>query len=102
VEIHDHSSCAAYVCPLDSPGIRAAAEALEKGFGKAPLYIREGGSLPILPMFKKVLGAESLMMGFCLPEANIHGPNEMFGLDDFHNGAKTSAYFMDLLGKQAA
>ena len=75
IEIHDHSLAAAYVAPLNTPGMRAAAEALKAGFGKAPYFAREGGTLPILPMFKAVLGAESFMMGFCMPDCNAHGPN---------------------------
>ncbi len=97
VEIITHAICGAYVTPLDSPGIRAAASAIEAGFGKKPLFIREGGSLPILPLFKEVLGADSLMMGFSVPGCNLHGPNEFFGIDDFMRGIKSSAYFMQEL-----
>lgn len=97
IEIKDHSSCAAYVSPMDTAGMRAAAKALELGFGKPPVFIREGGTLPILPMFKKELGAESIMMGFCMPDCNAHGPNEFFGVSDLHNGTKAAAQFMNLL-----
>ncbi len=99
VEIATHAACGAYVCPIDSAGVSAAAKAMELGFGTAPAYIREGGSLPILPLFKETLGAESLMMGLCMPDCNAHGPNEFFHIDDLHNGTKSSAYFLDLLGK---
>ncbi len=99
VEILEHARCGAYVCPLDSPGIKAAADAMESGFGKAPLFIREGGSLPILPLFKEVLGADSIMMGFCDPNCNAHGPNEFFAIDDFINGIKAAAHFMYRMGK---
>ncbi len=97
LEILTHSYCSAYVAPTDSPGMRAAAEALQAGFGKAPVYIREGGTLPILPLFKKELGADSIMIGFCMPDCNAHGPNEYFGLDDLHNGTRTAAYFLNAL-----
>lgn len=99
VEILDHSSCSAYVSPMGTTGMDAAGEALKLGFGKAPVFIREGGTLPILPMFKKVLGADSIMMGFCMPDCNAHGPNEYFGLDDFHKGTRASAYFVDVLAR---
>jgi acetylornithine deacetylase/succinyl-diaminopimelate desuccinylase-like protein len=99
VEVRTHGLCAAYVCPLDLPAMQAATRALESGFGKKPVYIREGGSLPILPLFKKVLGADSVMLGFSVPNCNLHGPNEFFGLSDFHNGAKTSAWFMHYLAQ---
>lgn len=94
VEVMLHSMAAAYVSPLDSPGMRAAAKAVQAGFGRKPVFIREGGTLPILPLFKKELGAESLMMGFCTPDCNLHGPNEFFFLSDFHAGAKTAAHFL--------
>ena len=91
VEVHTHSACAPYAAPIDSPGMKAAAEAVTKGFGKPPFFIREGGTLPILPLFKQVLGADSLMLGFCMPECNAHGPNEFFHISDLHNGSKTAA-----------
>jgi acetylornithine deacetylase/succinyl-diaminopimelate desuccinylase-like protein len=99
VEVHTHSACAPYVAPLESPGMKAAAQALEAGFGKAPVFIREGGTLPILPLFKQVLGADSLMLGFCMPDCNAHGPNEFFGLSDLHNGSKAAAHFMANIAK---
>ncbi len=97
VEILNHGRCGAYVANLDSPGMRAAAAAVEAAYGKKPVFMREGGSLPILPMFKQVLGADSIMMGFCDPNCNLHGPNEWLALDDFHKGIKAAAHFMDKL-----
>lgn len=99
VEVIHHASAGAYVSPLGTPGIRAAAEALKLGFGKEPFFIREGGTLPILPMFKEVLGAESLMMGLCMPNCNAHGPNEFFHVSDLHNGTRAAAFFVDQLSK---
>ncbi len=93
--IIDHGSCAAYVAPLDSPGMAAAQDAIEAGFGKRPVFTREGGTLPILPLFKDVLGADSLMIGLCLPDCNAHGPNEFFALLDFQNGIRTAAHLFD-------
>ncbi|UCE60600.1 MAG: dipeptidase [Phycisphaerales bacterium] len=99
LEIKTHATCAPYVCPLESPGMKAATEAIEAGFGTKPLLTREGGSLPILPLFKEVLGADSLLMGFCNPDCNAHGPNEFLGVDDFHNGIKAAAHFVDRIAK---
>ncbi|MCA9257037.1 MAG: dipeptidase, partial [Phycisphaerales bacterium] len=76
VEILDHACCDAYLADVTSAGMQASRRAVEAGFGKAPVLIREGGSLPILPLLKDVLGADSLMLGYCLPTANIHSPNE--------------------------
>ncbi len=97
VEIIDHAVAAAYLGPTDSSGMKAAMAAVEAGFGKRPVLIREGGTLPILPLFRSLLGAESLMMGFCVPNCNAHGPNEFFAVDDFHCGIRTSAHLMHLL-----
>jgi len=94
LEIKRHGAADAYMIPLDSPGIAAAARAVEKGFGKKPVFMREGGSLPILPMFKQVLGADSLLMGFCMPTCNAHGPNEFFHVHDFEAGIRTAAHFL--------
>ena len=97
VEIKTMAAAAAYVCPLDSPGLKAAVEAVAGGYGKRPVLIREGGTLPILPMFREVLGAESIMMGFCVPDCRAHGPNEFFALHDLFCGTKSAARFLDSL-----
>lgn len=99
VEILDHSAAAAYVATMGTPGMNAATDALKLAWGKAPVFIREGGTLPILPLFKKVLGADSIMMGFCMPDCNAHGPNEFFAVDDFYKGTRAAAYFVDQLAK---
>lgn len=97
VGVETYGSCSPYVCPLDLPALQSAAAAIETAFGKKPVMIREGGSLPILPMFKQVLGAESIMMGFCRPDCNAHGPNEFFHLSDLWGGIRASACFADNL-----
>jgi acetylornithine deacetylase/succinyl-diaminopimelate desuccinylase-like protein len=97
VEIRSLAAAAAYVCPIESPGIQAAVQAVEGGYGKRPFLIREGGTLPILPMFRRVLGAESLMMGFCDPNCNAHGPNEFFSLHDLRCGTRSAARFLGIL-----
>ena len=99
LDIVTHATAGAYVAPLDSPGMKAAAQAMEAGFGRTPFFTREGGTLPILPLFKEVLGADSLMMGLCHPDCNAHGPNEFFGVDDLHAGTKTAAHFVHLLAQ---
>lgn len=96
-EIRSHASCDPYVADLGSPGMRAARDALRQGFGKEPVLIREGGSLPILPMFKRILRADSLMVGYCLPTCNAHSPNEFFHVRDFEAGMRTTATVFGLL-----
>lgn len=81
------------ITPIDSPGVQAAAAALEKGFGKTPLYQREGGSIPIVVQFKKILGLDTVLLGFGLPDENAHAPDEHINLDNFFGGIRTSVHF---------
>jgi len=85
------------ITPVDSPGVQAAVAALEKGFGKKPLYQREGGSIPIVVQFKKLLGIDSVLLGFGLPEENAHAPNEFINLNNFFGGIKTAAHYYNEL-----
>ena len=70
---------------------QAALRALRTAFGREPVLLREGGSIPIVNDFKKVLGAETLLLGLGLPDDNAHSPNEKFDLDNFENGQRMSA-----------
>lgn len=94
VHIETFGTCAAYESPTDSPGLRVAAEALKASFGKPPVLTREGGTLPILPLFKNVLGADSLMLGFSHPDCNVHSPNEFFHVADFETGTRCILRFL--------
>ena len=87
----------AAITPIDSPGVKAAVAALEKGFGKKPLYQREGGSIPIVVQFKKLLGLDTVLLGFGLPDENAHSPNEFLSIDNFYGGIKTSVHFFNEL-----
>ena len=79
------------VVPLESPYVAAAARAIEQGFGKAPVYIREGGSIPVVSTFHEKLGVDTLLLGWGQNDDNTHSPNEKFSLDDFHRGTRASA-----------
>lgn len=81
--------------------IKAAANALKKVFKKEPYFTREGGSIPIVAAFEKILGNKSVLMGFGLDSDAIHSPNEHFKLENFYNGIKASAYFYDELAKMS-
>jgi acetylornithine deacetylase/succinyl-diaminopimelate desuccinylase-like protein len=83
----------------DSPAMQAASQAFEKSFGKKPLFIREGGSLPVVASFQRILGIETILMGFGLPDDRLHSPNEKFHLPNFYRGIETSLRFMHLLAK---
>lgn len=87
LDIIDHGHCAPYVAPIDSPATAYAADALEAGFGRRPVFVREGGTLPVLALLKGALDVDTLMLGFALPDCGAHGPNEFLVLDDMHRGA---------------
>jgi acetylornithine deacetylase/succinyl-diaminopimelate desuccinylase-like protein len=87
------------VVPLDSPYVQAAAKAIEHGFGRAPVYIREGGSIPVVSTFRQQLGVDTLLLGWGLNDDNTHSPNEKFRLADFHRGIKSSAHLWEELSK---
>jgi acetylornithine deacetylase/succinyl-diaminopimelate desuccinylase-like protein len=80
------------VVPLDSPYMKAASRAIERSFGKGPVFIREGGSIPIVSAFREQLSVDTLLLGWGLDDDNTHGPNEKFCLADFHRGIKASAH----------
>jgi succinyl-diaminopimelate desuccinylase len=84
---------------LDSPFMTAAATAVERGFGRHPVFIREGGSIPIVTRFKQVLGVDTLLLGWGLEDDHAHGPNEKFSLADFHRGIRASAWLWEELSK---
>jgi acetylornithine deacetylase/succinyl-diaminopimelate desuccinylase-like protein len=85
------------ITPIDSAGVMAAVAALEKGFGKKPLYQREGGSIPIVVQFKQLLGLDTVLLGFGLPDENAHAPDEFINLDNFFGGIRTSLHFFNEL-----
>ncbi len=87
----------AAITPIESPGVQAAVAALEKGFGKKPLYQREGGSIPIVIQFKQILGLDTVLLGFGLPDENAHAPDEFLNLDNFYGGIRTAAHFYNEL-----
>jgi acetylornithine deacetylase/succinyl-diaminopimelate desuccinylase-like protein len=87
------------ITPIESPGVQTAVAALEKGFGKKPLYQREGGSIPIVVDFKKLLGIDSVLLGFGLPDENAHAPNEFINLDNFFGGIRTCVHYYHELPK---
>jgi acetylornithine deacetylase/succinyl-diaminopimelate desuccinylase-like protein len=88
------------VTPIDSAGVRAARRALKEVFGKEPFLTREGGSIPIVEQFKRILHAPTVLMGFVLPDENAHSPNEKLNLPHFHKGIKTTALFFTELAKE--
>lgn len=82
-----------YLTPIDSSAYKAAAKAIEATFGKAPIPVRGGGSIPICSLFEKELDCKVVLMGFGLDSDNLHSPNEKFDLANFYKGIETIPYF---------
>ena len=82
-----------YVTPIDFPAYRAASRAIEESFGKTPIPVRSGGSIPIVSDFEEVLGIKSILMGFGLDSDAIHSPNENYPLFNFYKGIETIPLF---------
>lgn len=97
VHVKEHHGGHPIVIDMDFYGLKAAAKAFEDVYEKEVLFSREGGSIPIVADFKKVLGVNSILMGFGLTKDALHSPNESFSLKDFHRGIKTSARFFEVL-----
>jgi len=83
----------AVVTPINSIAYKAASMAFKQTFGKAPIPVRSGGSIPIVALFEKELGLKSILMGFGLDSDNIHSPNEHFGVFNFYKGIETIPWF---------
>lgn len=87
------------ITPIDSPAMDAAVEALKKGFGKDPVFIREGGSIPVVNTFQKLLKAPVILLGFGLPDENAHSPDEHLNLSNFHRGILSVTHYLNELSK---
>jgi acetylornithine deacetylase/succinyl-diaminopimelate desuccinylase-like protein len=83
--------------PMHHPATQAAARALEATFGRAPLYIREGGSIPVSASFESILGLPVVLLGFTPPDDNAHAPNESMDLRNYETGIRTIARYWDEL-----
>jgi len=91
VKVVKQGGAGAVVVPTDGPWLEASARAIKKGFGKEPVFMKEGGSIPVVADFKKVLNVDTLLIGFGQADDNIHSPNERFRVRDFENGCRTAA-----------
>ena len=98
-ELDEMHGASGVVVPLESPFIAGAAQAIERGFGRSPVFIREGGSIPIVTSFHQILDVDTLLLGWGLDDDNAHSPNEKFSLADFHRGIRASTYLWDELSR---
>ncbi|MGI8581403.1 MAG: dipeptidase [Chitinophagaceae bacterium] len=93
VNAFEHHGGEPYMTPIDSKAYQAAAKAMETTFGKKPIPVRGGGSIPICSLFEKELGIKVVFLGFGLDSDNLHSPNEKFDLANFYRGIETIPYF---------
>jgi acetylornithine deacetylase/succinyl-diaminopimelate desuccinylase-like protein len=93
VRAFEHHGGEPYMTPINSKGYYAASKAIEKTFGKVPIPVRGGGSIPICSILEKELGIKIIFMGFGLDSDNLHSPNEKYGIENFYKGIETIPYF---------
>jgi len=93
VHVFEHHGGEAYMTPIDSKGYQAAAKAVQTTFGKTPIPVRGGGSIPICSILEKELGIKIVFMGFGLDNDNLHSPNEKYNLENYYKGIETIPYF---------
>jgi len=93
VDAKPHHGGEPYMTPIDSKAYKAAAAAIKDTFGKEPIPVRGGGSIPICSLFEQELGIKIVFMGFGLDSDNLHSPNEKFNLDNYYKGIETIPYF---------
>lgn len=93
VSVTPHHGGEPVVTPTDSVAYKAASMAMEQAFGKQPIPVRGGGSIPIVALFEKTLGLKTILMGFGLDSNKIHSPNENYGLFNYYKGIETIPYF---------
>lgn len=91
-----------YLTPMDSIEYKAAAKAIDTSFGKQPIPVRGGGSIPITALFESVLQCKTVFMGFGLDSDNLHSPNEKFDIFNFYKGIETIPYFHQFYAEMKA
>jgi acetylornithine deacetylase/succinyl-diaminopimelate desuccinylase-like protein len=84
---------------LKLPAVNALSQAMQAAWGKPAVYKREGGSVPVVAQMKQILGIESILAGFGLPDDNLHAPNEKFNLPNYYRGIDTFIHFLGILGE---
>lgn len=97
IEVQDLHGGEAVLVNRDSPAMQAAVQAYADIFGAEPVFMREGGSIPVVATFQRELGIETVLMGFGLPDDRLHSPNEKFHVPNFYRGIDTVIRFLDLL-----
>jgi len=91
----------AFLCPTDAPELKAAERALQRAFGRRPVLVREGGSIPFTATIQKALRVPVILMGFGLPDENSHAPNERLDLENYQRGVLAAVYLLEELARPA-
>jgi len=99
IKFASHGLGGPVMVPMNGPAMKLARSAVKRGFGTEPVMIREGGSIPVVAQIKSVLGMDSLLVGFALPDDRVHSPNEKFDLDALYKGCRTAAALYDELSR---
>ena len=99
VTVTPHHGGNPWLAEIDHPALQAASRALKRGFGKEAMFTREGGSIPVVASFQKMLKVPSVMLGIGLNDDNLHAPNEKIDLDQYFRGIKTAAFLMEELAE---
>ena len=99
VELRELASADATTVPRDSAAMRAAVRAYAAGFGTDPVFVRSGGGIPVVSILKKELRIDTVLMGFGLPDDNLHAPNEKIHLPNFYRGIETVIHFLEFLAE---
>lgn len=100
VKAFEHHGGEPYMTPIDSKGYKAASKALETTFGKTPIPVRGGGSIPICSILERELGIKIIFMGFGLDNDNLHSPNEKYNIENYYKGIETIPYFHKYFAEQ--
>ncbi|MFN6373997.1 MAG: dipeptidase [Chitinophagia bacterium] len=100
VKVTEHHGGEPYLTPIDSKAYKAAAKAIETTFGKSPVPVRGGGSIPICSLFEKELGIKIVFMGFGLDSDNLHSPNEKYDIFNFYKGIETIPFFHEYFAEK--
>ena len=95
-ELLEHASGRPGIIERDSAAARTAMRAFEQVWGKKPIFTRQGGSIPVISDFKELLGVDSLLLGFGLPDDNLHAPNEKLHLPTFQRGVEVFIRYLHM------
>lgn len=101
INAFEHHGGEPYMTPIDSKGYQAAAKAIQTTFGKTPIPVRGGGSIPICSILERELGIKIVFMGFGLDNDNLHSPNEKYNLENYYKGIETIPYFHKFFAQNA-